>query len=99
MRAIYAQSLVPKPSKTVDWGRQAPLKCELSLLGSPCEAGLVNKDWCKRGSTSSYGKPVAACLLLLPNVLCLLMPVRPAIAILERCPKGLDVDLAVNSFH
>ena len=26
------------------WGRPAPLRCELNLLGRPCGAGWVNKD-------------------------------------------------------
>ena len=29
------------------WGRPAPLRCELNLLGRPCGAGWLNKEECK----------------------------------------------------
>ena len=46
VRPSYARSLVPTPSKTVNQTPpRAPLWCELNLLGRPCGAGWVNKEY------------------------------------------------------
>ena len=37
------------------WGRPAPLRCELNLLGRPCWAGWVNKELCIWAGTCQSG--------------------------------------------
>ena len=54
----------------------------------------------KSGSTLSSNEPDAArsdCRQLW-NALCLCLPVLPAKAVPERCPKSLAIDFAVKSF-
>ena len=36
-----------RPFPLMGWGRLVPLLCGLNLLGSPCGAGWVNKEWYK----------------------------------------------------
>ena len=49
------------------WGRQAPLRCELNLLGRPCGAGWVNKEMISAVAPDKlgYGSPA---LLILKNL-------------------------------